>query len=397
MNVLVADKLPDEALVAIADRGFNLTVQPGLSAEELPEHLDGVDVLIVRSTKVTRAALERAPQLRLVIRAGAGTSNIDVDFASSNAVYVANCPGKNAVAVAELTLGLMLALDRRIHAAHAELAAGTWNKKEYGRAAGIQGRSIGIVGVGEIGKAVASRAKALGMRVHGWSRSLTPEDAAALDIRHAATLTELAASSGVMTVHLPLTDDTRHIIGADVLEALPDGALLINVSRGGVVDEEAVLAALEAGRLSYATDVFEHEPGSSHAPFEHAISAHPNAVCTPHIGASTAQAQSAVAAEAVRILVEFRRSGVVHNCINLCEPRGKWLMTVRHLNRVGVLASVLGLLRDAHINVEELENIIFTGEIAACAQIQLSGAPSDEVVAGVRACPEVIGVSLRQV
>lgn len=397
MRVLVADKLPPSALAEMRRLGFQVDAQPDIAADELEQHLKAVDVLIVRSTRVTAQTLNASDTLRLVIRAGAGTSNVDVERASARAIYVANCPGKNAVAVAELTLGLLFALDRRIPAAHAELVAGRWNKKEFAQATGIQGRSLGIVGTGEIGQAVASRARALGMHVSGWSKSFSPQRADALGIGFSPTLSELAETSDVLSIHLPLTDATRHLINGSVLDALPDGAFLINVSRGGVVDESAVLDALEAGRLWYATDVFEQEPGASQAPFEDAIAAHPRAVCTPHIGASTAQAQDAVAAEALRVLRDFRDTGVVHNCVNLCDPTGGWLLTVRHLNKVGVLATVLGLLRDAHINVEELENLILTGEVAACAQIQLSGEPSADVLASVRACPEVIGATLRAV
>lgn len=396
MKVLIADKLPDASIASLTRQGFDVRVDANLDADSLPTAMDDADVLIVRSTKVTAATIDGGERLRLIVRAGAGTSNIDVEHASANAVFVANCPGKNAVAVAELTIGMLLSLDRRIPAAHAELHGGQWNKKEYSRAAGLQGRTLGVVGVGDIGRAVIQRAQGLGMKVVGYSRSLTPEAAAELEIGHATSLANLAGRVDALSIHLPLTAETRHIVDADVLAALPDGALVVNVSRGGVVDEAAVLTSLKAGRLRYATDVFEQEPGASFAEFIDEIAAHPAAICTPHIGASTQQAQDAVAAEAIRVLADFRATGVVHNCVNLCEPEGGWQLTVRHLNRVGVLATVLGLLRDAHINVEELENMIFTAEIAACAQIQLSGAPSDEVVAAVRACPDVLGVSLRE-
>lgn len=396
MRVLVADKLPGQALARLEDGGFDLRIEPGLGPADLPQALADVDVLIVRSTQVDAAAIDAASRLRLIVRAGAGTSNIDVPHASARAIFVANCPGKNAIAVAELAIGLLLSLDRRIPAAHAELAAGRWNKKEYGRAAGLAGRTLGIIGIGAIGTATASRARALGMQVVGWSRTFTPERAAELGVGYAATLPELARRSDAISIHLPLTSATRGIVDASVLAALPDGALVVNVSRGGVVDEEAMLRELDAGRLRYGTDVFADEPGASVAPFATALARHPLSVCTPHIGASTDQAERAVADEAVRILLDFRARGVVHHCVNLCEPAGGWLLTVRHYNRVGVLATVLGLIRDAHINVEELENILFNGEVAACAQIQLSGAPSDDVLGAIRACPDVIGVALRE-
>ena len=394
MKVLVADRLPQAATDRLLADGFDVALRPELTADALGAHLSGVEVLIVRSTVVAADALDAGESLRLVIRAGAGVSNIDLRHASDHGIFVANCPGKNAVAVAELTIGLLLSTDRRIPAANSQLAAGRWNKKEFAQARGIQGRTLGLAGFGAIGRAVARRARALGMKVLAWDRSIGPQDTDELGVTHVDSLPALAEACDVLSVHLPLTDETRGVISADIIALLGADGTLINTSRGGIVDESAVADALDGG-LRYGTDVFEGEPGASVADFSTPLATHPNVVCTPHIGASTAQAQQAVADEALRILRAFADRGDVPNCVNLCEPRGGWSLVVRHYNRVGVLAAVLGLLRGAHINVEELENLIFTGEVAACARITLSGAPSDDVTTAIANHPDVIGVTLR--
>ncbi len=383
MKVLIADKLEKTALSALEAAGLTVTYDPEAGAKGLTALTDH-DVLVVRSSKVSGEVIRSARNLQLIVRAGAGVNTIDVAAASSRGVFVTNCPGKNAIAVAELTFALMLGLDRRVHRASNELTAGRWNKKEYAKADGIFGKTLGIVGLGQIGREVAKRAEAFGLNVVGWSRSLTDESAAEMGVQRAADLLALAAKSDIVSVHVAHAAETKHCINAAFLAMLPERAMLINMARDGIVDEQAVAAAMKSRGLRYASDVFDGEPAQGDAPFSHTLAGDPAVLATPHIGASTEQAQNAVASEAARIIITFMRNGQALNCVNLCKQSpAQWQLNVRHLDRVGVLANVLGSLRESNINVEEVENVIFDGAEAANARIRLGSEPPAELVASI--------------
>lgn len=391
MKILIADRLPAETAEDLSREGFEVEYAPSLTPDDLEAALTTVDALVVRSTRVTAEAIRGASHLQLIVRAGAGYDTIDVAAASEAAIYVANCPGQNAVAVAELAIGLIIALDRRVADASSELHAGHWNKAEYGGADGLLGKTLGVVGVGRIGREVIGRAQAFGLEVVGWSRSLTMEQADAMGIEHAASLIDLARRSDIVSVHLAANHQTRGILGEEFLGALPDRAMLVNTSRGGIVDEDALLEFLESGAVRYGTDVYSDEPSAKQTDWEHPVANHPATLCTPHIGASTRQAQLAVAAEAVRVLTTFHQSGRVPNCVNLrARSQSRWRLNVRHLNEVGVLASVLTAIREAGVNVEDLENVIFEGIVAACARMRLSQEPSEALVRRIQELPRVI-------
>lgn len=395
MKILIADKFPDAARAELERGGCTVDYRPEAGAKELGRALTDHDVLVVRSSKVSGEIIRAAKNLQLIVRAGAGVNTIDVKTASELGVFVTNCPGKNAIAVAELAMGLLIALDRRIPQADAELKQGKWNKKEYSKADGLFGKTLGVVGVGQIGAEVAQRARAFGMRVVAWSRSLTVERARELGVERMPELAALAARSDVVSVHLAHTPETKGIIGADFLGRLPPGAMLVNTSRDGIVDEAALLQAMKEHGLRYATDVFQGEPAGGTAELDSPIAKHPAIVATPHVGASTEQAQSAVAAEAVRIILAFMRSGQALNCVNLCrQSPARWQLNVRHLDRVGVLANVLGSLREAGINVEEVENVIFDGAQAACARIRLGSEPPAELVSKLNGYEHVLDARL---
>jgi D-3-phosphoglycerate dehydrogenase len=395
MRVLLADRLPASTVQALADLGCAVDNRPTLALDDLPAALPGVDVLVVRSKKVGAEAIARAPQLRLIIRAGAGTNTIDIAAASGRGIYVSNCPGKNAVAVAELTIGLVLAADRRIPQAWRELQSGTWNKKEYARAAGLFGRRLGIVGLGDIGRAVAARAHGLGLSVSAWSRSLTPQQALRYGVEFAPNLEVLAGGADVVSVHLAYCSDTKRLLGTEFFRWLRSGTLIVNTSRGGIVDEGALLPHVESGHLRYACDVFAAEPTDGKCAFADALAQHPSVIATPHIGASTDQAQEAVAGEVVRIIAEFRRGGSVPNCVNLCAPAPTSVqIQVRHRNQVGVLASVLQAIREAGINVAQVDNTLFHGGHAALAKMVLATLPADAVLAQIRAHDAVFDVAV---
>jgi D-3-phosphoglycerate dehydrogenase / 2-oxoglutarate reductase len=394
MKVLVVDKFPDSGRAALQTLGLGVTYEPE-GGGRLPELIAEHDILIVRSSKVSGETLRAGKALQLVVRAGAGVNTIDVATASAVGVFVANCPGKNAVAVAELAIGLMIATDRRIPQASAELKAGKWNKKEYGKADGLFGKTLGIVGMGEIGREVALRARGLGMRVIGWSRTLTDDRAQALGVTRQADLEKLGETSDVVSLHLALAKDTRGLIGPGFFAAMKPRGVLINTAREGIVDEPALLEAMKSKGIRYAADVFDGEPAEAVATTDSAIARHPDVIATPHVGASTEQAQQAVADETVRIIESFVRRGQVPNVVNLCKQSpARWQLNVRHLDKVGVLAAVLASIREAGINVEEVENIIFDGAKAACARIRLGSEPKPALVAGVETIDNVIGAQI---
>lgn len=398
MRVLVADNFEEAGLQGLRSLGCEVYYEPGLQGESLGWRLrdTAADVLVVRSTKVTAAEMDRGRSLSLVVRAGAGVNTIDLAAASARAISVSNCPGKNAVAVAELAWGLVLALDRRIPEQTADLKAGLWNKAEYGRARGLAGRTLGVAGFGAIGREVAARGRAFGMDVVAWSPSLTDRRAEEAGAARAATLPDLASASDVVSVHLALTKETRGLLGAAFFDAMRPGASFVNTSRGEVVNAAALKAAIETKGIRAGLDVFDREPAGGTGAFEDEVGRMPGVVGTHHVGASTEQAQNAIAAEVVRIVAAFKSSGEVPNAVNLCERSpARWLLTVRHRDRVGVLAHVFGELREAGINVQKTENVVFDGAEAASARIQLDSEPTRGVLNRIsEGCRDILAITL---
>lgn len=399
MNVLIADKFPERCQRDLAAVGCGVAYDPTLKDSHLMDALreKQPEVLIVRSTRVTEEMLEASPNLSLVVRAGAGTNTIAVAEAAERGIYVANCPGKNSIAVAELALGLILACDRQIPNGTADLRAGKWNKKKYGQAKGLFGRTLGLIGLGRIGREMIPRAKAFGMKVIAWSRSLTEEEAEALEIEALPNPIAVASRSDVLSVHIALTPETEGMIGRHIFDALPERAIFVNTSRGGVVDEAALLKAVREKGIRVGLDVYREEPASAVAEFESPLREVALVFGTHHIGASTEQAQDALAEEVVRIVSAYRTKGVVHNAVNLCERSpATYLLDVRHVNRVGVLAGVFDALKKANINVQETDNIIFDGASAAVARIRLDRKPADATIEAIRASRDVLAATLIQ-
>jgi len=394
MKILVADKLSENALAKLKTAGSSVRVEPSLSADALPDAIGDTDILIVRSTKVKAAAMDAATSLSLIIRAGAGVNTIDVGHASSQGIHVANCPGKNADAVAELTIGLIIAADRRIAYQAEKLRSGTWNKKEYSRADGLKGKTIGIIGYGSIGKAVAKRAKSFDISVGAWSRSLNPQIAEAQGIAYYPTPLQLARNADIVTLHLAAAPETMNLVNAEFLDAMKDGAILVNTSRGEIVDQEALEKAIDKKSLKVALDVYSDEPDANSNVFPH-IELAKRITGTHHIGASTNQASDAIADETVRIVESYIKNGKPINQVNTQEKSpAPYKLAVRHFNRVGVLASILSALRAVNINVEEMENTIFSGQAAAVCTLKLDERPSESVLEAINANPDIIQVSL---
>jgi len=406
MKVLIADRFDQEGLDALRALGLEATYQPDLKEAALAEALAATraDILVVRSTKVTDAILD-AGQLSLVVRAGAGYDTIDVKSASRRGIYVSNCPGKNAVAVAELTFGLILALDRRIPDNVAELRAGRWNKREFSKAQGLHGRTLGILGFGSIGQEVARRAQAFGMHLAIWSelgvqlgRDGLPADlpqvvrirpTSADMLESAVTVCEspkaVAAACDILTVHLALNEKTRGLVGAAVFDRMKPGACFVNTARAEIVDYKALEAAVREKGLRVALDVYSKEPAVPSGDFVDSLIRLPGVYGTHHIGASTEQAQQAIADETVRIIETYVKTGRVPNVVNLSRKTpATHVLVTRHQDRPGVLAHVFECLRAAGINVEETENIIFADAEAAVARIGIIGEPPAEVVAAIK-------------
>ena len=383
MKLLLADKFEESGISGLRSLGCEVIYEPDLKDAALTDRLrsSGAEVLVVRSTQVTDAMLD-AGRLSLIVRAGAGVNTIDVAAASRRGIYVSNCPGKNSVAVAELTIGLMLALDRRIPDNVTALRQGVWNKKEFSKAQGLYGRTIGLIGFGNIGREVALRARGFGMSIVAWSRRL------ALDVTARRLLSQeagievadnpevVAARADVLSIHLALNKETRGFVNAALLKHVKPGAIVINTARAEVMDYAALAAAIVDKKLRVGLDVFANEPSGAEGRIDDPILALPNVIGTHHIGASTNQAQEAIAAETVRIVGTYLATGKVPNVVNLAtKTPATHMLVVRHHDKPGVLAHVFERLRDANLNVQETENIIFEGAHAAIARINLDGEP----------------------
>lgn len=396
MKVLVADKFEKSGLDGLKALGAEVLYEPDLKDEALGDRIRASEagVLIVRSTKVSGPMMEGS-RLGLIIRAGAGYNTIDVAGASERGIMVSNCPGKNALAVAELAFGLILACDRHIADNVIQFREGRWNKKQFSVAKGLYGRTLGLVGMGNIGQEMISRAKAFGMHIVAFSRWMTPDVAAALGIGRANSLQELARMSDIVSVHVALTPDTKAFLNADFFGAMKEGAIFVNTSRGEVVDQRALESALETKKLMAGLDVFEDEPTGGEGEYTGTLKDNPRAYCTHHIGASTDQAQEAVAAETVRIVKEYKATGSAPNAVNIRKAEvATHLLVVRHLDKVGVLAHVLGTLKDEGVSVQEMENIVLGGAKSAIAQIALDREPSAEALTQIKLHDSVFDASL---
>ncbi|MGB8528785.1 MAG: phosphoglycerate dehydrogenase [Rhodoplanes sp.] len=312
-RVLISDSLSAAAVQIFKDRGVEVDFQPtlGKDKEKLAAVIGDYDGLAIRSaTKVTPKIIERATKLRVIGRAGIGVDNVDISAATAKGIIVMNTPSGNAITTAEHAITLMLALARQIPQADASTQAGKWEKNRF-MGVEITGKTLGIIGCGNIGSIVADRAHGLRMKVIACDPFLSPERARDLGVER-VELAELLRRSDFITLHTPLTDRTRNIINADALAAMKPSARIINCARGGLVDEVALRAALDAGRIAGAAfDVFTEEPAKANPLF-----GHPNVVCTPHLGASTTEAQENVALQVAEQMSDYLLSGAISNAVN---------------------------------------------------------------------------------
>lgn len=398
MRVLVADALGEGAIEALENIGTKPVVLDK-SKQDLAQEIKDYDVLIVRSTKVDKTIIDNAPSLGLIVRAGAGTDTIDTDAAARKGIFVSNVPGKNAIAVAELTMGLLLAIDRAIPDGVADLRAGKWDKARYRKADGLAGKTMAIIGLGSIGQAVAQRAKAFDMTLIALRKPGRPNDAErkirSLGIRLVDTLEDLLANADVVSLHIPGGQNTQNFVDAEFLKAMKPNSILLNTSRGSTIDQEALIKALDEKNLRAGLDVFPDEPSQQCTEYESPLASHPRVVGTHHIGASTAQAQNAVLEGTLDVIKAFR-SGDLKNCVNIERADvSAATLTVRHIDQVGVLAGVLDILKAFNINVQEMNNRVFAGKSAAVATIECATVPGQDAIDSIASIPPVVGVHVQ--
>lgn len=311
-RVLVADNISEQGVRLLRETaGFAVDVRTGMSPQEIAAAVGEYDALVVRSaTKVTADVLADPGRLRAIGRAGTGVDNIDLDAATRAGVVVMNTPGGNSVAAAELTMALLLSMCRNVAQSNAALRDGRWERKEW---VGVElaGKVLGVVGLGRIGREVAHRAQGFRMDVLGYDPYVSTDVAEGFGI-HFAPLAELIGKADILTLHLPLTDDTRHMIGPELIRQMRRGARIINCARGGLVDEDALLEAVDSGHIAGAAlDVFESEP-----PKNTALLSHPKIVTTPHLGASTREAQERVGTEIAEKIRDYIQRGVILDAVN---------------------------------------------------------------------------------
>lgn len=392
MRLLIADSLHPFAIEELRHLGVEVIYEPEIDSDSLPKALANVGILVVRSKRVSAEAIAASPALNLIVRAGHGVGNIDVAAASSRGIYVAACPGKNAVAVAELTMAFLLALDRRIPDAAYSIKDGRWEKSTFSRADGLYGKAIGILGLGAVGREVLARTRCFGLQPYAWSRSLSVSKARELGVISCSSPEELASKVDILTVHLAANDRTRGIVSREVLEALPNNAIFINTARGELVDYDALMQVGREKNLRIGLDVypdFPHVPVGKFDP----LGFDPSVLWygTPHIGSQTSQSQASVAAETVRIVRSFLVEGSVPNVANVrAGTRARFQLVVRHLDRVGSLANILNVIKRHGINVEDMTNNVFEGATAACTRLNVVTRPSEACLAEIAAFKDEI-------
>ncbi len=389
-KILIADKFPDKYLDELKNLDVEVENSPKLGEKDLEEAAKDVAILVVRSTVVNETTINNAGNLKVIIRAGAGVNNIAIPAASAKGVSVANCPGKNSVAVAELAIGLMVSLDRKIPDNVNDFKNGKWNKAEYSKAEGLKGKTLGIVGVGNIGKEVAKRAAAFDMKVYGYD-IVRLED---VQLEYVNTIKEILPKCDVISIHLPANEKTKGIFNKELFGLMKPNSFLINTSRPSVIDEEALSEAIKEKNIRVALDVFNDEPEGKTGEVSSKIQDNPNIYVTHHIGASTNQAQNAVAEETVNIIKHYLHSGIIDHWVNRAKLTDiKYQLVVKHFDKAGVLASILEIISKGNINIEEIENLIFEGGLAASCTMKLMSPVSSEMLVQMRDNPDVISVS----
>ncbi len=390
IKILVADKFPDKYIQQMKDLDLEVIYNAKLGEKDLVEAAKEVDILVVRSTIVNEETILNSEKLNLIIRAGSGVNNINIAAANKKGIYVTNCPGMNAVAVAELAIGLVISIDRSIPDNVSDFNKGVWNKDKYSKGKGLKGKTLGLIGVGNIGKEVAKRALAFEMNVYGKDISRIE----GVPIKDFSEMDQLVPLCDVISIHLPATPQTKGLFNKQMFEFMKDGAYLINTSRHEIVVEDDLFEAIKTKNIRYACDVFKGEPEGKAGEVSSKLQNNANIYVTHHIGASTEQAQDAVAEETINIIKHYAHSGVIDHWVNRAKiTDAHFQLVVKHYDKPGVLAGVLDVIRSGNINIEEIENIIFEGGIAACCTMKLQSAISAELLKKIKENTNVISVS----
>lgn len=358
-RVLVCDKLEAAGLELMRQAGIELDERTGLTGANLQEALRAADGVIVRSaTRITGELLEDPGKLRAIVRAGVGVDTIDVAAATRKGIVVMNTPGGNTVSTAEQTIALLMALTRHIPAADASMRQGKWERNKF-LGTQLAGKTLGVIGLGRIGREVARRAAGLDMKVVGFDPFLSADRASQLGIEAVDGIQNLLPRCDYLTVHTPLTEETTNLVGAKELALMRKGSRIINCARGGIINEEALVEALKSGHIAGAAlDVFVKEP----IPADHPFLKLPNVVLTPHLGASTVEAQGAVAIEAAQLLSDFLMKGIIGFAVNMAAVDRTELEELRLYVK---MAHRLGLLHAQMVNgtIQRAE-ICYRGEVA---------------------------------
>ncbi|MSQ91220.1 MAG: hydroxyacid dehydrogenase [Phycisphaerales bacterium] len=399
-RVLVVDHFGQQGMDGLRSAGCDAIFNPLLSSATMERAVCDLepDILVARSTKISSAVLHASERLGLIICTGANTAHVDVDAASARGIFVAHCPGRSACAVAELAWTLILGCDRQLPDQVIALRGGIWKGAPTAESAGMAGRTLGIVGLGQVGQEIAKRGAAFGMHIVAWSRNITEERCDALGIDFCANLVNLAKLSDVVSVSVTASEESVGLLGEKFFHALRPGATVINTSLGGVVDVRALLNAVRAKGIRAGIDLHAYADSEADQAALGELLKEPGVYGTMQSGAMTAQARDAVDQEVVRVIRHWLQNGIVTGCVNRTLDSGAvTLIHVRHLNRPGVLATIFEVIGKAGINVEEMENVICAGGDAAIARIHLNAPPTEGALATIRQAAHVLGVTVQAV
>jgi len=398
MKILVAGAMHETALDELRALGSTVEYAPEISAAQLPERIAEAGILIIGRTRVSPAAIEKGVTLQMIVRLGTAVSNVAIDEASQQGVFVVNCPDMDAEAVAEMTIGFILALDRRLIRNADALRAKRAERDAAPSAHGLVGRTIGILDYNRVGQELARRARAFRMKVLAWTRHPSAGESDNEEVEFCAGPRELARRSDIVTVYAPPAQADELLVDAEFLQNMRDGAYLVHVGHPAAIDEAALAEAARTRHLRVALDIYAPELTRDSARFRSSLLDIPGVIGTHHLADQTKQAERATADEAVRVVREFLVAGKVCNCVNVAERSpATWLLVLRLRDAVGVMASVMNAILADGINAEEITSRVFNGARAAWCTIALNERPSTEALDAVRSLDDVIHLELRAV
>lgn len=381
-KVLIADSVSQQVIKDLEAAGNYVHMDASITDKTLPQEIKDFKVLIVRSTKVTRAAIEAGKNLALIVRAGAGVNTIDIKAASENGVLVTNTPGCNSDAVAELTIGHIIACDRQIVNNTEHLRQSQWAKKLYLDCPGLKGKTLGLLGAGAVSQGVVRIAHGIGMNVIIWSYFFTDEDAKRMGVERVENKLDIAKRADVISIHIPYMEETHHSINKEFFDEMKDGAILINTARGEIIDTLAMVDAIKTKHIRVGLDVFEDEPTFSMGDFNQSELAKLVCSCTCHIGGSTQQASERIAQETVNVVNTFVKTGEALHCVNIeAKPKADLVVAIRHK---GVLADILACFAKNNAEILSLNNQCLKGGASQTCTVRIRAKEAfDDAICGI--------------